>query len=468
MKIYNSLSRQIEKFVPINPPNVGMYSCGPTVYWNQHIGHLRRYVGDDILRRALELNGYKVTQVMNITDVGHLTSDADEGEDKMEKGARKLGKTVWEVAALYEKQFFDSLDRLNIVRPNIVCRATEHIEDQIALITKLEEKGYAYKTDSGVYFDVSKFENYTKLSGQKLADLLVKAREDVVVDTQKKNPADFALWVLTIGIHQNHTMRWESPWGTGFPGWHIECSAMSMKYLGETIDIHTGGIDHIPIHHTNEIAQSEAATGKQFVHYWIHNEFLLIDGKKMSKSLGNLFTIEDIEKKSIDPLALRYLYLTAHYRDPLNFSWKSLEASQNALNKLASQVSNFKSQKDRTALSKEKNSKIQFYSHKFFNAVNDDLKVPRALATVWEVVKSNIPDYDKYDLIVSFDEVLGLGLARALADKQFPKEVKLLLEERDKLRQEGKFREADEVRIKIHDLGFKTEDTPSGFGVKKL
>jgi cysteinyl-tRNA synthetase len=274
MRLYNSLSRSIEEFTPLHDNKVGMYACGPTVYDFQHIGNYRKYIGDDVLHRVLKANGYELKHVMNITDVGHLVSDEDTGEDKMEKGARQSGRTVWEVAQFYEEDFWQALDSLNVIRPDVVARATGHIGEQIKLIQKLEEKGYTYKTDQAIYFDISKFPEYTKLSHQKLDEKEAGAREDVVTDSDKKNPQDFALWFFTVGHFADHTMRWPSPWGEGFPGWHIECSAMSMAYLGNTLDIHTGGIEHIPVHHTNEIAQSEAATGEQFVRFWIHHNWL--------------------------------------------------------------------------------------------------------------------------------------------------------------------------------------------------
>ncbi len=332
MKLYNTLTRRVEDFKPLNPPHVGMYACGPTVYDYTHIGHLRKYVGDDILRRVLEANNYEVKHVMNITDVGHLVSDEDLGEDKMERGARESGRTVWEVAKFYEDYFWKSVRQVNVERPSVVCKATEHLKEQIKLIEKLEKNGFIYITEHAIYFDISKFPNYTKLSGQKLEEKETGARVDVFIDKQKKHPQDFALWFFIVGHFKDHSMKWSSPWGEGFPGWHIECSAMSMEYLGERFDIHTGGIDHIPVHHTNEIAQSEAASGKAFVKYWVHHNFLQVDGGKMSKSLKNFYKIDDVLGKEFDPLALRYLFLTAHFRDKLNFTWKSLQAAQNALN----------------------------------------------------------------------------------------------------------------------------------------
>ncbi len=459
----NTLGGKKEKFIPLNPPNVGMYSCGPTVYLDAHIGHMRTYTGSDILKRVLKMNGYEVKHVMNITDVGHPTSDADTGEDKMEKAAKETGKNAWDIAKFYEEQFFTSTNALNIIKPAIICRATEHIKEQVELIKKLEEKGFTYKTGDGIYFDTSKLSDYGKLTGGK-EGIKPGARIDV---GEKKNPTDFALWKFS-PKDEKRQMEWESPWGIGYPGWHIECSAMSMKYLGETFDIHTGGIDHIAIHHTNEIAQSEAATGKPFVRYWVHFEFLMVNGQKMSKSLKNIFTVEEVKEKGFDPLALRYLFLTAHYRDPLNFTWEALEGAQNALNRLKEQVAALKNQEKRTTLSPEKNQKLSEYRDRFIKAVNDDLNMPQALAVVWEALKSSVPSEDKYDLMLSFDEVLGLGLAKTpkLQESKTPSEVLTLVDQREKLRKEGKFEEADEVRKKIGEKGYEIEDTPEGAKVK--
>lgn len=456
----NSLSRKKEKFEPINPPNVGMYSCGPTVYDYSHIGHMRRYVGDDVLKNTLQVNGLKVTHVMNITDVGHLTSDADTGEDKIEKSARETGKSAWDIAKFFENQFFASTDELNIQRPDIICRATDHIKEQIELIKRLEKNGFTYKTEDGIYFDTSKLSDYGKLTRGK-EGIKAGARIDVA---GKKNPTDFALWKFS-PKDSKRQMEWESPWGVGFPGWHIECSAMSMKYLGETFEIHTGGVDHIAIHHTNEIAQSEGATGKSPVKYWIHHEFLQVDGQKMAKSVGNTYTVEDVVKKGFDPLALRYLFLTAHYRDPLNFTWDALESSQNALDKLKGQTVSLRQESKRTVLSREKNEKIEHSRSEFITSLNDDLNTSKALAVLWEVLKSNIPSEDKYDLVVYFDEVLGLRLSE-VSEIAIPDKVKRLVEEREGLRKEGKFKEADELRIKIEKLGFRVEDVADGPKVK--
>ena len=471
----NTLTRKKEKFVSIDPPNVGLYSCGPTVYLSSHIGHMRSYVGVDILKRILKLNGYQVKHVMNITDVGHLTSDNDTGEDKVEKTARETGKSAWDIAKFYTDQFFSFTDSLNIERPDVVCKATDHIGEQIDLIKKLEEKGFTYKTSDGIYFDTSKLSDYGKLTGGKEG---IKAGARVEM-AEKKNPTDFALWKFSYSQGRSfdsaqddssnrRQMEWESPWGKGFPGWHIECSAMSMKYLGETFDIHTGGIDHIPVHHTNEIAQSETATGKPFVKYGIHFEFLMVDGKKMSKSLGNIYTVDEVREKGFDPISLRYLYLTAHYRDPLNFTWESLESAQNALENLRKILTGLKSQL-RTQLSEEKNEKLEKYRSDFLEAVNDDLNTPKALAVLWEMVKSNIPSPDKYDLAMNFDEVFGLGLSKTqkLQEAKTPNNIKVLIEKREKLRKEGKFEESDEVRKKIESKGYKVEDTDSGPKIRK-
>lgn len=408
--LYNSLTKQKELFTPIDASEVKLYTCGMTVYDYAHIGHGRKYVMDDILKRTLIFNGFKVSHVQNVTDVGHLVSDADEGEDKLEKGAKKQKKTVWEVAEFFTNNFYTSMDALNVIRPNVICKATEHIKEQIELIEKLFKNGYAYDTQEAVYFDTSKFADYGKLFGQKLEDKKVAVREEVRTDENKKNNADFALWFKRVGNFKDHVMHWDSPWGDGFPGWHIECSAMSMKYLGEQIDIHTGGEDHLSIHHPNEIAQSEGATGKKpFSRFWVHYAFLMVDGTKMSKSLGNYFTIQDVIDKGVDPIALRYLYLGAHYKKPMNFTWVSLDSAQKGLKRLQSTVNSLKST-GRTTLSEEKNEKVEEFRIKFNEAINDDMNTSKAMAVMFEMLKSNIPSEDKYDLAISFDEVLGLGL----------------------------------------------------------
>jgi cysteinyl-tRNA synthetase len=459
MKIYNSLTKKVEDLTPINPPVVGMYTCGITAYDYAHIGHGRKYTMDDILRRTLNSFGYKVKHVQNVTDVGHLVSDSDAGEDKLEKGAKKQGKTVWEVAEFFTKNFYEAMDELNILTPDIICKATDNIPEQIALIEKIIKNGYGYDTPEAVYFDVSKFKNYTKLFGQNLEDKKTAVREEVEVGEFKKSPSDFALWFKRTGRFENHTMHWDSPWGDGFPGWHIECSAMSIKYLGDQFDIHTGGIDHLSIHHPNEIAQSEAGTGKHpFVKYWVHYEFLTVDGVKMSKSLGNFYTIEDILKKGFDPLALRYFYLTAHYKKPLNFTFDGLTSAQNALNKLRSQIQNLKNEEDRNVLSAEKLKQIDSFRQQFQDALNDDLNTAEALAVMWSMLKSNIPSLDKYDLALSFDEVLGLDLSVVNTKKEIPEKIKKLLKKREELRKAGKFADADAIRAELSKLGYTVND----------
>lgn len=470
MKLYNTLSRKIEDFKPLNPPTVTLYTCGPTVYDKSHIGHARKYTNDDILKRALNFLGYKVKHVMNITDVGHLTSDEDMGEDKLEKGAKKSGKTVWEVAKFYTDLFFDMTDDLNIIRPEIICKATDHIEEMIRLINQLSQKGFTYETKEALYFDTAKFPSYGKLSGQKLSEKIKGAREDVYLDPGKKNPTDFALWFKRVGRFKDHTMHWDSPWGDGFPGWHIECSAMSMKYLGETIDIHTGGIDHIPVHHENEIAQSEAATGKKFVNYWVHHEFMMIDGKKMSKSLENFYTLEDLQKKDIEPLALRYQFLQTHYKQQMNFTWEGAKAAQEGLNNLRIYVLSLKTQntqKTRTSLSSDKLELLDSLRTKFSEALANDLQIPQAVAAVWEMLKSNIPSTDKLDLLDSFDQVLGLKLNEVIEEK-IPDEILQLAKQREGIRKSGDFKKSDEFRKEIEKKGYIIEDTNKGTIVKKL
>ncbi len=456
-RLYNTLTRKIEEFTPLNPPKVTMYCCGPTVYDYTHIGHLSKYIGDDLLRRSLTALDFQVHQVMNITDVGHLVSDGDEGEDKMEKGAHQSGRTVWEVAKFFEDYFFASTDQVNILRPDIVAKATEHVSKQIKLIEKLEKRGFTYQTREAIYFDISKFPDYTKLSGQSLTEKEIGSRVSVIVDQQKRHPQDFALWFFTVGKFEHHTMRWDSPWGIGFPGWHIECSAMSMEYLGETIDIHTGGIDHIPVHHSNEIAQSEGASGKQFVRFWVHHRFILVEGEKMSKSKKNFYTIDDIKAKGFEPLALRYLFMTAHYRDPINFTWKSLEAAQNALSNLRELVRSWE----------DGESQPGDYYQKFLKDIKNDLNIPQALALMWEMVKSDQPSNQKATNLLAMDKILGLNLDKYVGRKvEIPQKVQKLLHKREEARKKGDFKTSDEIRREIKKLGFEVEDTPSGSVVK--
>lgn len=468
MRLYNTFTRKIEDFNPLNHPKVGLYTCGFTVYDYAHIGSMSKYIRDDVLRRALTYLGYKVKHVQNVTDVGHLASDADEGEDKMEKGAKKYGKTVWEVAQFYTDYFYNTMDAANVLRPDIICKATDHIQDMIDLIKILEEKKYTYETEEAVYFDVSKFPQYNTLSGQKLEDKKEGVREEVQVDPKKKNPADFALWFKRVGRFANHAMHWPSPWGEGFPGWHIECSAMSMKYLGPTIDIHTGGVDHIPVHHPNEIAQSEAATGKQFVKYWVHHAHILVNGQKMSKSLNNFYTIDDVRKENIDPLALRLLFLQSHYRQQSNFTWESARAAQEAYKKLKDTVLTLRKQTDRTVLSEEKLKKIDEYRQRFTDAIANDLQTPQAVAIMWEMLKSNIPSPDKLDLLLEFDQVFGLQLDQVQdVEEKIPDEIQTLAKQRDEYKKEKNYAKADEVRKKISEKGYIIEDLGTEYKIKK-
>ncbi|MCX6817163.1 MAG: cysteine--tRNA ligase [Candidatus Beckwithbacteria bacterium] len=456
LKIYNTLFRKIEEFKPLNPPKVGMYICGPTVYDYAHLGHARTYTNSDVLVRTLRWFGYQVKVVMNITDVGHLTSQADTGEDKVEKKARLENKTAQEIAKYYTDDFWQMCVGLNILKPDIITPATQHIPTMINLIKTLEQKGFVYKTDDGIYFDTSKLADYGRLGRIDIKGLQVGWR---VEKRQKKHPTDFALWKFSPSPSADGSgqaqrqMEWESPWGIGFPGWHIECSAMSMKYLGETLDIHTGGVDHIPVHHTNEIAQSEAATGKQFVRYWFHSNFLDIDGAKMSKSLGNFYRVKDLIDKGYEPLALRYLFLTGHYRTKMNFTWKALDGAQEAYKKLKALISEWVDE-----------PKVNFdnkFNNQFKTAIENDLNLPQALAVVWEMVKSPIASGNKLALIQEWDKVLGLNLGqkgiRAKGQKM-SEEIKKLINLREKLRQEKKWQEADELRKQNEAQGHQVKD----------
>jgi cysteinyl-tRNA synthetase len=467
LSIYNSLTRRKEDFKPLSDLSVNMYTCGPTVYDTAHIGNFRTYTTSDVVNRVLRVNGYQVKFVMNITDVGHLSGDnsgdADIGDDRLQKAAMEKGKTAWEIAEHYAEEFFNDYRKLNLIQPELFSKATEHIKEQISLVQVLEAKGFTYKITDGIYFDTKEYEKKTGSKYGVLSDLdKIKEGARVEPNLEKRNPRDFALWKFSEVPGERH-MEWESPWGIGFPGWHIECSAMSMKYLGETIDIHIGGEDIKQIHHTNEIAQSEAATGKKFVNYWIHGAFLKVDGGRMGKSLGNAFTLADIEAKGYDPLALRYFYLGGHYRDQINFTWEALESAQNALNNLKSTLRSMleKREHERTRLSDEKLEKIDVYNERFVNALNDDINTPQALAVMWEMVKSNIPTPDKVDMLYNFDEVLGLKLREVTpsTNKELPQEIKRLMQQREDLRREGKFDEADKLRELIEQKGFDVKDT---------
>lgn len=469
MKLFNTLSRTVETVVPISDNSIGLYACGPTVYDFAHLGHLRKYVLDDVLVRVLKYAGFQVKHVMNITDVGHLVSDSDDGEDKMEKGARKYGKSVWDVAKEFEAFFWKSMEAMHVAKPDVSCRATDHIPEQIALVQQLEKNGFTYTIADGVYFDTSKFPSYGKLARLDVESLKAGARVDMVEG--KKHPTDFALWKFS-PVNEKRQMEWESPWGKGFPGWHIECSAMSMKYLGEQFEIHTGGIDHIPVHHTNEIAQAEAATGKvPFVKYWVHHNFLRINNEKMSKSLGNFFTIDDVLAKKFSPMALRLLLLSAHYRDELNFTWENLQASQTAWERLLGMVRKFAHEEGRTELSPEKLEKIDAYRTRFFEAMENDLHTSEALALLWEVTKSNIPSGDKYELIREFDSVLGLDIEKWASKVQIkvevPEEIQALAQKRWDAKLAKDFVGADALRKELEEKGWNVLDNGDGYVVEK-
>jgi len=462
LKLYNTLTRKKEVFKPLHDRQVGLYTCGPTVYKHQHIGNYRTYIMEDILQKTLEYNGYKVKRVLNITDVGHLTSDADTGEDKIEKEAKKEKKSVRDIANFYTNAFLKDIEKLHIKKPEIIVKASETIDDQIRIIRKLFEKGFAYETPQAVYFDVSKFKNYGKLSGQSLSQKITAARDEVVEDKNKKNPVDFTLWFKRVGKFKNHIMHWPSPWGQGFPGWHIECSAISTKYLGQPFDIHAGGVDHIGTHHTNEIAQSEAAFGKPMARYWLHGEFLLVDRAKMAKSEGNFITLATLAEKGFDPLAFRYLILTSHYKSKLNFSWKSLEAAQHALRNLKEAIAaqNIK------AHASEK-QKIKHYEGRFLTVINDDLNTPKTLSMVWEIAKDNgLSKQTKHGLLLKFDGILGLDLGKVKAAK-IPRGIRVLAEKREAFRRNKQFIKADVLRKQIKKLGYIVQDTAFGPKVRR-
>ncbi|MFA4906560.1 MAG: cysteine--tRNA ligase [Candidatus Margulisiibacteriota bacterium] len=455
MKIYNTLGRKVEQVVPLEDSLIRVYSCGLTVYDYAHIGNLRKYIFDDLLKRTLKAAGFKVKQVMNITDVGHLVSDADSGDDKIEKGAKREHKSAWEIAKFYEEKFIEDLEKLNIELPDVVCRATEHIDDQINLIKILEKKGYTYKTGGGIYFDSSKLLDYGKLALLDKKNLREGAR--VKKNPEKKNLTDFALWKFTpSGTRRD--MQWPSPWGIGFPGWHIECSAMSTKYLGQPFEIHTGGVDHIAVHHTNEIAQSEAAFGKPLAKYWVHSEHLLENGRKMAKSAGHFIRLQDLKDRGFDPLDFRYFCLTAHYRTKLDFSWESLEAAKNSLQKIRTYA---KSLNDKEAKGETEYFKAQY--EKFSNLLLDDLKTPQALAVLFETIakanEENFKGRPAREFLEKIDRILAI---KPFEERKIPERVKKLAEEREDFRKQKNFSKADEIRSEIIKQGFDVEDTADG------
>lgn len=460
--LYNTRGRRKEIFKPIQAGKVGLYTCGPTVYNYAHIGNLRTYIFEDILKRVLIYNGLQVKHVMNITDVGHLTGDRDMGEDKMEKSAQREGRTAWEIAAFYTTAFREDLAHLNIIEPTLWCKATDTIPEQIRLIEILEEKGYTYRTVDGIYFDTARFENYAQLSRQDRDALQEGAR--VEKNLEKRNPTDFALWKFSPeGVRRQ--MEWDSPWGTGFPGWHIECSAMSMKFLGDQLDIHCGGTDHIDVHHTNEIAQSEAATGSRFFNFWMHGEFLNIQGgKKMAKSEGNFLTLENsFIKNNIDPLVYRYATFHSHYRKPMEYSDDSIVAAKNGLRTLRGQVARLAE-----SAKGEKTPIDDGFREKFVSRLNDDLNMPQALAVIQELLKADLPDPVKLATIQEFDAaVLGLQLDREEVAEPLPPEILELMAMRKQARADKNWAKSDRLRDEIQALGYVVQDDRADMEVIK-
>lgn len=453
LRLYDTYTRSIRTFEPLHAPEVGMYTCGPTVYDYAHIGNLRTYIFEDILKRVLEFNQYRVKHVMNITDVGHLVSDADTGEDKMEKGARRTGKSAWEIAEFYTDAFIQDLRHLNILEPTIWCRATNHIQEQIEMIRCIEQHGYTYRTSDGIYFDTSRLEEYGKLGLLDIKGLQAGSRIEM---GEKQHPTDFALWKFSPSDKQRQ-MEWDSPWGKGFPGWHIECSAMSARYLGAFFDIHCGGEDHITVHHTNEIAQTQACHGTNLANFWIHGYFLQIDEAKMAKSAGEFLRVQSLIDRGYDPLAYRFFCLSAHYRAKLNFTWEGLDGASVSLDRLRNMVYEWG----------EAGSVDEEYVAQFSQQINDDLNMPRALAVTWDLARSALPAATKKATILLFDHVLGLRLADwRPVEEIVPEEILNLVEQRTLARQEKRWADADRIRQQLLEAGFEIEDTPQGPRVK--
>ena len=450
---YNTLTRKKEKFIPIDTKEVKIYSCGSTVYKDATIGNLRTNIFQDVLRRVLKYNGYKIKHVMNITDVGHLVSDGDEGEDKMIKSAKEEHKTPLEIANHYTELFFKDLKELNIETPEVVCKATEHIKEMIEYVQKLIDNGYAYETSTAIYFDISKLDKYPILSNLNLEEQKAGAR--VEVDPEKRNPYDFALWIKA---PENHLMKWDSPWGKCYPGWHIECSAMGRKYLGEQFDIHTGGIDLIPTHHENEIAQSKGACGKIPANYWLHGEYLLINGGKMSKSLGNVYLLKDIMNKGYDPLVYRLFTYSGHYRNKLNFTWDGIEATSKSLERLKNGYQVHKDGID--ILDEDDKKELSRLEEEFHKAINDDMNMPLAMSFVWEAIRYPKKSAEIAKLLLKFDTVLGLKIDEPVQkqEQEIPQEVLKLMEERKIARQNKDWAKADGLREKIRNMGYEVRD----------
>ena len=458
--LYNTMGRQLQEFKPINKDLVGLYTCGPTVYNYAHIGNLRTFIFEDILKRALIHSHYKVKHVMNITDVGHLTDDGDSGDDKMTKKAKEVGKSVWEIASFYTKAFEKDAADLNLIRPTVVCKATDHIQDMINLIKRLEEGGHTYISGGNVYFSIDTFPEYGKLANQNLDDLKTAVREDVSVDKNKKNSKDFVLW-FTNSKFGEQQMMWDSPWGRGYPGWHIECSAMSMKYLGESFDIHCGGIDAIPVHHTNEIAQSEAATNHKWVNYWIHGEFLLDETGKMSKSKGDFLTLSFLKSKGYDPMDYRFFVLGGHYRSQLKFSFENLDNSRKTRLAIVSKIQDLLD--DGASKVELKGEKVIELRNEFDECVNNNLNMPMAVAVLHKTLKSDLSVSEKYSLILYYDEVFGLRFDEIKKrEEKIPSEVEDLVKLRTEAKKAKDFAKADQIRDQIGKLGYIVKDTAKG------
>ncbi len=464
LSLFNTLTRQKQEFKPLHDNEAGVYTCGPTVYNFAHLGNLRAYIFADILKRTLLHAGYKVKHIMNITDVGHLTGDRDMGEDKIEKAATQQRKTAWEIASFYTDAFLHDLKELNILLPDRMPKATDHIKEMIKLIEALEKNGFTYRTADGIYFDTSKLKDYGKLAQLDIMGLKEGAR--VEINPEKKNPTDFALWKLSnpkvahpealrAESHKKRDMEWSSPWGIGFPGWHIECSAMSTKYLGQPFDIHTGGIDHVPVHHTNEIAQSEGAFAVPLANFWLHNEHLLLGEARIGKSEGNLITLRELKDKGYSPLALRYFVLGAHYRSKLKFSWEALGGAQNALDNLLATISDY---------AEEPQTGCAEFEREFLEAINDDLDTPKALAVMWNLVRSQYPPKAKLESLFKFDQVLGLSLRETREElrKPLPEDIHTLVTKRERERQAQNWTKADDLRKAIESRGFEIRDTEKG------
>ncbi len=456
MKLYNTLARAKQDLAPLSAPKVGLYTCGPTVYNYQHVGNYRTYAFEDLLVRSLKLLGFAPYRVLNITDVGHLTSQGDEGEDKMEVGAAREGKTAWDVAKFYTDAFLADWKEFRFLDPDVLCRATDHIPEQIDLVKRLDAKGFVYKTSDGLYFDTAKLPDYGKLMSKEHLEGL-KSGARVEANPEKRHLTDFALWKFS-PKDSKRQMEWDSPWGKGFPGWHIECSAMAQRYLGETFDIHCGGIDHVPVHHTNEIAQSEGANGKTFANVWMHAEFLLMNNAKMAKSSGGFVAVADLKKAGFSPLDYKYHCFTAHYRKQLDFTWESLESARTARRRLADAARPLASEAPRPG--------AEAFSERFKAALADDLNAPAAMAVVWDALKSDLPAGAKAAFLKEAESVLALDLFAAVEEAAVPPAVQALVDARAAARAAKDFAASDRIRKELDALGWLVEDVKGGQKVK--